>query len=104
MFLVTAMDGTDAAALERRMAVRPAHFERVKPEAASGRLRVGGAILDGQDRMVGSFLMLDLPDEAAVRAWLDADPYTKSGVWVDFTILRVRVAEVPYAKPLGAAA
>ena len=104
MFLVTAMDGTDEGALERRMAVRPAHFERVKPEAASGRLRVGGAILDDRDRMVGSILMLDLPDEASVRAWLDADPYTKGGVWVDFTVRRVRAADVPYASPPGAAA
>jgi uncharacterized protein YciI len=101
MFLVTAMDGTDAGALERRMAVRPVHFERVKPEAEAGRLRTGGAILDAQDRMVGSFLMLDLPDEAAVRAWLDADPYTKGGVWKDFTIRRVRVAELAYAAKVG---
>jgi hypothetical protein len=101
MFLVTAMDGTDDAALERRMAVRPTHFGRVRTEAEAARLRTGGAILDAQDRMVGSFLILDLPDEAAVRAWLDADPYTKGGVWQEFSIRRVRVADLPYAAKVG---
>jgi uncharacterized protein YciI len=99
-FLVIAHDGKDAAALERRLAARPAHFERVPAEAASGRLVIGGAILDAPEgKMVGSALVLDLPDEAAVRAWLSADPYTEGGVWQDITIMPFRVAPLPY-KPL----
>ena len=52
--------------------------------------------------MVGSVMVLDLPDEAAVRAWLAEDPYTKEGVWQDVAILPGRVAPLPY-RPLPGA-
>ncbi len=58
------------------------------------------ALLDRPDgAMVGSVVVLDLPDEAAVRAWLAEDPYTQEGVWQDITILPGRVAPLPY-RPL----
>lgn len=100
VFVVIAHDGKDAEAPQRRMAARPRHMERLTPLAAKGEVLAGVAILDRPDgTMTGSVMVLDLPDEAAVRAWLAEDPYTKEGVWQDVTILPGRVAPLPY-KPL----
>ena len=95
-FLIIAHDGTDEAALERRMAARPAHFERAAAVAASGRLVVGGAILDEAGKMIGSSLLLQVPDEAAARAWIAADPYSTGDVWREVEIRPFRIAPLPY--------
>ena len=100
-FLVIARDGTDDAALERRMAARPAHFARVAPEAGSGVLLMGGALTDAEGRMTGSMLVLDLPDEAAVRRWLAEDPYSLGDVWREVEVTPFRPAALPYQPPRG---
>ena len=100
VFVVIAHDGKDAEAPARRMAVRPRHMERVGPCAERGEILAGIALLDRPEGgMVGSVLVVDLPDEAAVRAWLAEDPYMKDGVWKDVTILPGRIAPLPY-RPL----
>jgi uncharacterized protein YciI len=104
VFVVIARDGTDAEAPARRMATRPRHMARIGPCAERGEMVVGVATLDRPDgTMTGSVMVLDLPDEAAVRAWLDEDPYMKEGVWKDVTIMPGRVAPLPY-RPLPGAA
>ena len=100
-YAVTARDGTDPDARRRREAARPRHFARIRPEVAAGRLRLGGAILDApaddpKAAMVGSIIALALPNEAAVRAWLAAEPYVAEGVWQDIRIERWRVGAQPY--------
>ena len=100
VFVVIARDGRDEGAVPRRMAARPRHMERIAPCAARGELLAGVAILDRPDgSMTGSVMVLDLPDEAAVRAWLAEDPYSREGVWQEVTILPGRVAPLPY-RPL----
>ena len=96
-FAVTARDGTDAGAAARREASRRRHIDRITPEVIAGRLRLGGAILDAPDgAKVGSILALALPDEAAVRDWLAAEPYVIDGVWQDITVERWRIGAQPY--------
>lgn len=100
VFVVIAHDGSDADAVPRRMATRPDHMARIGPCAERGELLAGVALLDAPEgRMVGSVMVVDLPDEAAVRAWLAEDPYSKAGVWQDVTILPGRIAPLPY-RPL----
>lgn len=102
-FAVIARDGGDAGALDRRMAVRPRHFDRLAGEVAAGRVRIGGAILDGPEgRMVGSLIALALPDEEAVQAWLAEEPYVAEGVWQDIRIERWRIGVQPYHPLPGA--
>lgn len=91
-FLVIARDGTDEGALERRLAAREAHLANVAPMFADGRMVEGGAILDEAGRMVGSACILDLPDRAAVDAWLESDPYVTGGVWRDVQVMPFRRA------------
>ena len=76
-----------ANSLQKRLAVRPKHFEGLAPHIASGSVVFGGATLSRQPDegetldMNGSTMLIKAEDEAAVRAWLANDAYTKGGVW-----------------------
>ncbi|MGK9169418.1 hypothetical protein KXR53_24095 [Inquilinus limosus] len=91
-FLVIAKDGTDAEAPARRLAVREQHLAGARKQAEDGVMIAGGAILDDGGRMVGSAVIYDLPDRAALDALLAADPYVTGGVWRDIEIKPFRVA------------
>jgi uncharacterized protein YciI len=100
-FAVTLFDPTDAGALDRRLAARPTHLAYVAEEARAGRLVLGGALLDAPGgRAIGSIVVLALPDQAAVEAWLAADPYGQAGIWGAPKIQAMQVAGLPY-HPLG---
>jgi uncharacterized protein len=86
LFMVIAKDGTDPDAPARRQAVREAHLAGAKELAAAGRLLLGGPLLDDAGGMIGSALLLEAEDASAARAILDADIYTRTGVWQTFEI------------------
>ena len=92
LFLVIAKDGTDADAPARRQGVREAHLEGARALAASGALQVGGAILDADGGMIGSALILEAEDEAALRSALEADVYHRAGVWRSYEVYPFRRA------------
>ena len=85
-YVVIARDGTDPQAKARRLAVRPAHLERVSPFVQRGRVLLGGAILDDAGDMVGSVLILDFATREEVDAWIAEDPYVTGGVWRDVEV------------------
>ena len=89
-FLVTARDGTDPEAPTRRAAARPAHLASVG--RLGGAMILGGAMLDGSGTPVGSTMVVDFPDRAAVDSWIASDPYTAGGVWRDVVVAPFRVA------------
>lgn len=89
-------DGTDAAALDRRMAARPAHFARVKPMAADGTLLFGGALLDAAGHMIGSLAATRHTSHEAARAWLAEDPYATGDVWRDVILHATAFRALPY--------
>ncbi len=91
-FLVIAKDGTDPDAPARRQRVRERHLEEIKPAVAGGTVQLGGAILDEAGEMIGSALLLEAESEEAARAFLEADIYSKAGVWQDFEIYPFRRA------------
>ncbi len=95
-FLLRAHDFTDEQALERRMAARPFHFETARQLKANGHFVLGGAVLDAAGQMIGSMMVVDFPDETALQAWLQADPYVTQGVWNpnSIEIKPFRVADV----------
>ena len=80
-FLVVAYDGTDEGALARRMAVREAHLDGARARAASGMTIVGGALLDGDGKMIGSASIVEVASRAELDAWLENDPYVTGDVW-----------------------
>ncbi len=90
-FVVTALDYTDAAVLQRRMAHREQHLAGVKQLIAQGRFLSGGALLDESGRMIGSSLHLDFPDRASLDAQLQQDPYVSGRVWEKIEVRQVKL-------------
>jgi uncharacterized protein len=80
-FLIIARDGGDAAALERRLAARPAHIARGDAQAATGEQVFGAAILGGDGAMAGSIMVVEAESREALGRWLAAEPYVTGGVW-----------------------
>jgi uncharacterized protein YciI len=91
-FLVVAKDGTDEEAIERRRRVRPTHLEAIAPRVEAGNVLVGGAMLSEDGEMIGSMLLVDFPDRAAVDAWLAGDPYVTGDVWREVEVRPFRTA------------
>ena len=90
-FVVTAMDYTDENALNRRMENREAHLDGVRQLIAEGRFLSGGAILDEQEKMIGSTLHLEFPDRESLEAHLQKDPYISGKVWETIEIREARL-------------
>ncbi len=91
-FLITAYDGKDEAAPDRRAAARPAHIEGAKKSLENGHILIGGAILDDEGNMIGSSMIVEFEDRAAVDQWLESDPYVTGNVWQDISVLPFRTA------------
>lgn len=93
-YVIHAYDHTDADALDRRMAVRPAHLDYVRQLKADGQFLLGGALLDPEGRMIGSMLMLDLATDEQLAHYLNTDPYIVQGIWDKIDVKPFRRAEV----------
>jgi uncharacterized protein YciI len=76
-FIFTGIDRADG--LDARMAARDAHlaYVRGQPEIVV----LGGPLLDDAGKMIGSILVLDLPEMAAARDFIANDPYGQAGVF-----------------------
>jgi len=92
-FMVIADDYKNTGALERRMEVRDSHLQRMRVEKLRGTFIIGGAKLE-EGKMVGSMLLVELEDEAAVQQWLKDDPYVVGKVWEHIEITPFRIAGV----------
>lgn len=86
LFLIIAKDGDDADAPARRQAVRARHLEGAQALAAAGTLQLGGALLDAEGAMIGSAMLVEAPDEAAVHALVARDVYSQGDVWREYEV------------------
>jgi uncharacterized protein YciI len=93
-FLITAYDGKDDEALERRMSVRERHLSLAKKMIEDGSLLYGVAILDDSDKMIGSIMIVDFADKYALDEWLKIEPYVTGYVWKDIDVKPCRVPEI----------
>ena len=87
--------------LEKRLAARPAHLERLAALQAEGRLLLAGpfpaidSVDPGPAGFTGSLIVAEFASLDAARAWADADPYVAAGVYA-------RVDVKPFRKVLPA--
>ncbi|MDB5142408.1 MAG: hypothetical protein JWQ66_1121 [Mucilaginibacter sp.] len=93
-YLVTAYDYTDVDALQRRMNVRPHHLDGAKELKETGNFVLGGAILNDEDKMIGSVMILQFEDEEELQAWQQTEPYITQKVWESYDIKPFKVADV----------
>jgi uncharacterized protein YciI len=85
--------GTDVSdSLERRLVARPAHGARLQQLQNEGRLLLAGPLpaIDSEDPgaagYIGSLIVAEFESLDAARAWADADPYVKAGVYASVSV------------------
>lgn len=93
-FLLSAYDGTDDMALERRMRAREEHLAMAQNLKKSGNFIWGGAILDDSDKMVGSVIVYDFETREELENMLKTEPYIKGDVWQNIKIENFRLANI----------
>lgn len=91
-FVVFAYDGDDAGAYERRMASRQAHIDCISSYKARGNMILGAALLDDNEKMIGSVIICDFPNRQSLEEWLNNDPYVTNKVWDKITIQQCKIA------------
>ena len=78
--------------LEKRLAARPAHLERLTALRDQGRLILAGpfpaidSIDPGPAGFSGTLVVAEFESLSAARQWADADPYVSAGVFTSVTV------------------
>ncbi len=95
LFVATCTDKPDSSAL--RLDTRPAHLAYLNGLGA--KVKAGGALLSA-DRadVIGSMLILEGDDQAAIASMLADDPYAKAGLFASVDVKPWRQA---VGVPLG---
>lgn len=84
--------------LDKRLAARPAHVERLQSLVAEGRLVIAGPhpLIDADDPgpagFSGSLIVAEFASREAALAWASADPYVAAGVYAKVTVKPFRKA------------
>jgi len=91
-FLIHAFDYTDAEALNRRMKARESHLVVAKKMHADGEIIVAGAMLDNEEKMIGSAMIVEMDSLQDVEKWLSDEVYIKENVWDKVTIYPMKLA------------
>jgi hypothetical protein len=95
-FLLIAYDGTDGEAPERRLAVRERHLALFDELSRQGHFKYGCAILDDNQKMVGSMIVCEFASRAELEAlWLSQEPYVLGDVWKRMEIKQIRTRTPP---------
>jgi len=93
-FIVTAYDGKDSEAPARRSSAREAHLAGIRKLAKERRHLFGAALLDDEENMVGSVLVVDYPSKKTlINEWLDNEAYVTGNVWQKIDIKPCRVPD-----------
>lgn len=85
LYAIIASDVADS--LEKCLAARPAHIERLQQLKTEGRVVLAGPhpAIDSNDPgaagFSGSLIVAEFDSLAAAQAWADADPYIAAGVY-----------------------
>lgn len=87
-YAISCYDKTDS--LELRMATREKHLAYAAD--AGARIIIGGALLNADDQMIGSHLIIEADDRTALDAFLATDPYAIAGLFEKVTIKPMKIA------------
>ena len=97
LYMICATDVANS--LDKRLAARPAHLERLNALKAEGRLIMAGPFPAGDSPdpgpagFTGSLVVAEFDSLEDAQAWADSDPYIDAGVY-DSVIVK------PYKKVL----
>ncbi len=89
-YAIVGQDTTDS--LERRLAARPAHVERLHALQQAGRLLLAGPFpaIDSNDPgaagFTGSLIVAEFNTLTEAQAWAETDPYVTAGVYASVSV------------------
>lgn len=92
-FIVSGYDGTDTDAPARRLAVRDAHLAGAKAMQQKGTLLYAAALLNDNNQMMGSVMIMDFPSRKDVDHWLQDEPYVTGKVWLTVDVKPCKVPD-----------
>ena len=90
LYAIIAQDNENT--LDKRLAARPAHVERLQVLQAEGRLVLAGPhpAIDSEDPgpagFSGSLIVAEFTSQQDAQDWANADPYVEAGVYSQVTI------------------
>jgi len=90
LYVIYATDHKDS--LEKRLAARPAHLERLKTLKSAGRLILAGPLpaIDADDPgeagFTGSLVVAEFNALEDAQQWADNDPYLEAGVYQNVSV------------------
>ena len=90
LYVLVGQDVSDS--LDKRLAARPAHLERLHSLQQQGRLLLAGPFpaIDGNDPgaagFTGSLIVAEFDTLADAQSWADADPYVAAGVYAAVSV------------------
>ena len=88
LFVVTCTD--QEGTVEKRLAIRPQHLERLQKLNDEGRLIVAGAMPkepgNPQAGFYGSTIIVDFDSREALDEWLQEEPFLKEGVYAHIDV------------------
>ena len=90
LYAIISQDIADS--LKRRMAVRPAHLQRLEALRDAGRLVLAGPhpAIDSENPgtagFSGSLVVAEFASLIEAQAWADTDPFTLTGVYEKVTV------------------
>lgn len=95
-YAIIGQDNSDS--LTQRIAVRPAHLERLRALQGEGRLLLAGpfpavdAVDPGAAGYTGSLIVAEFASLQAAQEWANADPYATTGVFRQVSVQPFRKA------------
>jgi uncharacterized protein YciI len=91
LYVIIGRDVPDG--LNKRLAARPAHLQRLQALQAEGRLVLAGPCpaIDSPDPgpagFSGSVMVVEFPSLQEAQSWAQADPYVEAGVFATVEVL-----------------
>ncbi len=70
--------------LQTRLDNREAHLAYIRK---TGVVSQAGPLLDDDEQMTGSLIILDVPDMTAAKDWAAGDPYAKAGLFASVELV-----------------
>lgn len=90
LYAIVAQDVENS--LAKRKAARPAHMQRMQQLIADGRVVLAGPMpaIDSPDPgpsgFSGSLIVAEFESLEAARAWIEADPYVREGIFSSVSV------------------
>ena len=93
-FVVTAYDGKDEGAYERRMSIRPQHLENMSKLNENGHVICAGGMTNSEGKLIGSVLIMEYESREQLDDYLANEPYVVAGVWQKIEVETMNVVLV----------